>query len=272
MAPETDLTERQRREREYHREFAAKHAALISEPPNTDVIFNQERRWWNAHWSMYDLILAAELSGKKVLIPGCGFGSDAMLLRTLGADVFGFDISREIIEIARLRAANYGMADIDFQVMVAEKLVYPDDTFDAVIFVNILHHVEIAIAMAEVTRVLRPGGLIIGNELYTHSSLQRIRESIFVNGWLYPRMRRWIYGNDTPYITEDERKINESEFALVSARLTDARIAYFAFLEGRIFPGHMAWASRLDRRFLRLVRPIGPLLGSRVMFLGHARK
>jgi ubiquinone/menaquinone biosynthesis C-methylase UbiE len=268
---DTELTERQRRERAYHREFAAKHATVINEPVNTDVLTASRRRWWNAHWSMYDHILAAGLASKRVLVPGCGFGSDAMVLRKLGAEVAGFDISDEIIDIARLRAARFGMPEIDFQVMAAERLRYPAASFDAVIFVNILHHVDIAAALAEVRRVLKPGGLIIGNELYTHSSLQVVRESKLVNGWLYRRMRHWIYGTDTPYITEDEHKINETEFALVEDCFGGAEIDYFCFLEGRLFPNSMAWASRLDRRFMRLVKPLGPLLASRVVFSGRVR-
>jgi hypothetical protein len=66
------LTERQRHERDYHREYAAKHAHLVKQPVVKDVLRKEPRRPWNAFWSMYDRILAADISGKHVLLPGCG--------------------------------------------------------------------------------------------------------------------------------------------------------------------------------------------------------
>lgn len=267
-----DLTDRQRREQEFHRDFAARHAALVTEPVSMDVVEDTDRRWWNAYWSLYDRILSSGLAGKRVLIPGCGFGTDAIRIARLGAAVAAFDISPEIIEIARQRGRHHGLPDIEFGVMTAETLLYPDDHFDAVVFVDILHHVDIGRTMQEVRRVLKPGGLVIGNELYTHSRLQALRETGFVARQLYPRMRRWIYGTDTPYITADEHKINEAEFRLVSDSLTGSDIDYFGCFEGRLFPNRIAWASRLDRRFMRAAAPIAATLGSRVVFRGRIRK
>ncbi len=116
-----------------------------------------------------------------------------------------------LLEITRQRAARMAVTGINLKVMPAESLTYPDNFFDLVYFNDILHHVNIPAAVAETQRVLKPGGKMIANELYTHSILQKVRESRLVTSFFYPRMIRFIYGTDKPYITQDEHKINEHE-------------------------------------------------------------
>ena len=262
------LTGRQAREREYHRAFAERQAAIVDTPVAFDVTDDTARRPWNAYWSLYDLIIAAGLGGKRVLLPGCGFGADAIRLAHLGADVSAFDLSEESIDIARQRAARHGHDTIDFAVMPSENLTYADSCFDAVVFVDILHHVDIAATMQEIRRVLKPGGLVLGDELYTHSSLQKIRDSRLVAGPLYRVMRRWIYGEDVPYITEDEHKIDERELAIVSDAMQRWDADYFGIAEGRLFPSRLRWASRIDRSLIRIGGRLAPMLGGRVVFSG----
>lgn len=265
------LTARQQRELEYHREHAASYAEDALRPVADDVIVSAARRPWNAYWSLYDRLLAANLAGKAVLVLGCGFGDDAIRIARLGAKVSACDLSPESLAIARARADLAGV-EIDFAAMPAEAMTYPQDSFDAIVFVDILHHVDIAATMAEVARVLKPGAQVIGDELYTHTRLQRIRESGPVQRVLYPLMRRWIYGGETPYITEDEHKIDEHEFALVTARLSDVETDWFNIVEGRLYPSHLIWASRLERAVMRPFAPLAPLLAGRVVFSGRLVK
>lgn len=267
----TILTARQQRELDYHREYAAASAQDALRPVAEDVIASRERRPWNAYWSMYDRLLAFNLTGKAVLVLGCGFGDDAIRIARLGAQVSACDLSPESLAIAEARAQQAGVA-VAFGTMPAEALAYADDSFDAVVFVDILHHVDIALTMAEVARVLKPGALVVGDELYTHTRLQRIRESLPVRRFLYPLMRNWIYHGKTPYITADEHKIDEHEFALVTARLTDLETDWFNVVEGRLFPSRMVWASRIERAAMRPLASAAPYLAGRVVFSGRLAK
>ncbi len=127
------LTARQRSELEFHRAHADAHREEEHRPVALDILATGPRRPWNAYWSMYDRILAAEPAGKRVLVPGCGFGEDAIRLALLGAEVSAFDLSPESLEIARSRARHAGV-DIAFSAMPAEDMsAYADASFDLVI-------------------------------------------------------------------------------------------------------------------------------------------
>lgn len=262
------LTARQSRELDFHRSRASEHRALCTQRVALEVLSSSARRPWNAYWSLYDLILAADPRGKRVLVPGCGFGEDAIRLAALGAEVSAFDLSDESLEIAAARARLHGL-EIQFGTMGAEALAYPEGSFDAVVLVDILHHVDIPAAMSELRRVLKPGGLVLGDELYTHSALERFRQSRFISTVVYPRMVRLIYGTDHPYITADEHKIDEHEFATVTSGLTGLRVQHFNALVGRIVPDRYERIARLDRVALRSIGPLRRFLGGRIVFSGH---
>jgi ubiquinone/menaquinone biosynthesis C-methylase UbiE len=263
------LTDRQKREIDYHREYAASKAAQKLVPVNFDVIEGDKRRPQNAFWSAYDRLLALDLKGKRALVPGCGFGEDAIRLARLGASVEAFDISPDVVEVARRRCAEFGYEGVTFGVMPSEALTYPDNAFDLVLFIDILHHVDIPATMREVVRVLKPGGRIVGNELYTHSWMQRnLRESWLVEKALYPAMRRFIYGDDKPYITPDEHKIDETEFAEVEAACVSFEAQWFNGLVGRLVPDRLPVVAIVDRAMMKTLGPHGRFAAGRVVFEG----
>lgn len=271
--PAGALTERQRREIDYHRDYAAKQATERARPVNFDVIEPGPRRPANAFWSTYDLLLAHDWNAKRALAPGCGFGEDAARLARLGAEVYAFDISPEIVDIARARNAGFGYGVAEYRVAACEALPYPDDFFDLVFVVDILHHVDIPKSAAEFRRVLKPGGRIIGDELYTHSFAQRrIRESPIVDKALYPLMRKFIYGGKEPYITADEHKIDEREFAYVAGACDPFKAQWFNALVGRIAPDRYPALSAFDRAMMRALGPRGRYFAGRVVFEGVVAK
>lgn len=242
-------------------------------PVDFDVVEEAERRPHNAFWSLYDRILAHDLRGKRVLVPGCGFGEDAARLARLGAEVEAFDISPDVIAIARRRGETHGYRGVNFSVAPAESSGFADNSFDFALVIDILHHVDIEKTVAELVRVLKPGGRIIGNELYTHGALQkRVRESWLVDRALYPAMRRFIYGAGTPYITPDERKIDEKDFAMIERAFPSLEAEWFNLFIGRLLPDRFPIAAKLDRALMQAVGDNGRIFAGRVVFEGVVAK
>jgi 2-polyprenyl-6-hydroxyphenyl methylase/3-demethylubiquinone-9 3-methyltransferase len=99
--------------------------------------------------------------GKDVLDLGCagGFMAEAMAAR--GASVTGIDPAAQAIDAARSHARAAGLR-VGYDVGVGEALPYDAAGFDAVVCVDVLEHVtDLHKVLAEVTRVLRPGGLFL---------------------------------------------------------------------------------------------------------------
>lgn len=269
---ETQLTERQQREIEYHRDHAKEHESLLSKPFSWEILDRPSKRWWNAYWQMYDFLVRANLKGQKVLVVGCGFGEDALRLARLGADVYAFDLSSDSLTLARRLAAREGLS-IRFEEMPAESLKYENDSFDCILARDILHHVDIPRAASEIHRVARSESVFVINEVYTHSFLDRIRHSRPIEKRLYPAMQSFIYGPGKPYITEDERKLNEKDLAEVLKFVSKIDLEkHFYMLVNRIVPDKIDVLSKLDRFALMCARPLGRLLAARILLVGRIAK
>jgi ubiquinone/menaquinone biosynthesis C-methylase UbiE len=263
------LTDRQRSEIEYHISFAEQQAKNLS-PVDETLITSATRRWWNQGWSMWTELLALDLAGKKVLAIGCGSAADCVLLAKAGASVSGFDLSADMIRVGRIRAERAGV-ELDLQVMPSEQLSYADDQFDIVLAHDILHHVEIQVTMKEVARVSKPGARLVINEVYTHSGIDRLRHSWIVEKLLYRPMKRVVYGTDAPYITPDERKMNEGDMEKVREFIDVHSERYFDLAINRVLPPNAGFLNKVDTAVLNYSTWLGRRLAGRVLLVGSIR-
>ncbi len=100
-------------------------------------------------------------TGKEVLDLGCAGGFMAEAIYDRGARVSGIDPSSAAIAAARAHAALTDR-NIRYDVGAGETLNLPDNSFDVVVCVDVLEHVsDVQRVLAEVARVLRPGGLLL---------------------------------------------------------------------------------------------------------------
>jgi 2-polyprenyl-6-hydroxyphenyl methylase/3-demethylubiquinone-9 3-methyltransferase len=100
-------------------------------------------------------------NGLQVLDLGCAGGFMAEALDDRGATVTGIDPAADAIAAAGAHAKGTGR-NIRYDVGVGEALPYHDASFDAVVCVDVLEHVQdLSRVLAEVARTLRPGGLFL---------------------------------------------------------------------------------------------------------------
>jgi SAM-dependent methyltransferase len=103
------------------------------------------------------LELVAPAPGHRVLEIGFGGGGLLRMMRARGAEVAGVDVSEAMV--GRLRG-------FDVHVASAERLPFPDGSFDKAVSLNSLYFwPQPEAAFREIARVLRPAGrLVIGFE------------------------------------------------------------------------------------------------------------
>ena len=267
-----NLTDRQRRELEYHKGHAAS-LPRADRPVNFNIVTSPKRRWWNAYWSVWTFLRDISLQGKRVLVVGCGAGDDALYFAKLGATVSAFDLSAEMLALGVQRAKQCGLS-ISFEQMPAEKMAYEANTFDLIFARDILHHVDIPATMEEVVRVSKPGTIFIMDEIYSHSITDVIRHSWIVEKLLYPKMTGFIYKGSKPYITEDERKMSEQDVARVTTRLSHVHIRnFYNMAVTRMLPDTFTTVAKLKFRIaLMILGPLGRFGGGRIVLVGTLRK
>lgn len=106
--------------------------------------------------------------GERVLDLGCGFGRHAYGALRRGADVAACDTGRaELDEVRSMISAMRGAGEVPPGTSGtavgadARRLPFADDSFDRIIAAEILEHIgDDGAAVAELARVLRPGGVL----------------------------------------------------------------------------------------------------------------
>jgi ubiquinone/menaquinone biosynthesis C-methylase UbiE len=143
--------------RAYYDEFAARY---------------EERRDGRDPGGYHDLVDELEVGfverwgrGRDVLEVGCGTGLILRRIAAFAGTARGVDLSPGMLEQARARG-------LDVIEASATLLPFPDASFDVVCSFKVLAHVrEIGLALAEMARVTRPGGVVLA-ELYNPYSLR----------------------------------------------------------------------------------------------------
>ena len=174
-------------ERLQHRAWSEGHAA--------DEWFNRNRSMLTADTlpsRSVSLFASYIRAGQKVLEIGCSDGHQLEKLRRLtGCEGFGIDPSR-----AAIACGKSGYPDLNLAVGTADKLAFPDASFDVVIFGFCLYLVDRTLLMrsvAETDRVLRAGGILMISDfdpVMPHRRPFRHQEGLWSYKMQYPAL--WL--------------------------------------------------------------------------------
>jgi SAM-dependent methyltransferase len=138
----------------------------------------------------------------RILEVGCGTGGLLAAASRLGLEIEGVDIALRWLVVARRRLDDLGLS-CPLVAASAERLPYPDASFDAVVADSLLEHLDDPrAAVAEWARVLRPGGTLLAWSpnrfaLTVDPHVRLWGLGFFPRGWM-PAYVRWRRGGAWP--------------------------------------------------------------------------
>jgi SAM-dependent methyltransferase len=210
--------------------------------------FYERRRLYTA---VLHQLLSQPLAGLSALDYGCGLGEWGVLMATEGACVTLLDLSPVAIEIGLRRAAANGAAGRvrGFALDAADLHTFADSEFDLIYASAALHHtLKYPNALAELVRVLRPGGKLVLAETYGNNRALN---------WL--RRARWRLSRQ-PDEAGEEIILGEKELDLLRAHLrrVDVTPMNFLAMAKRLFRGR--FESPLAQRTIRFLESADDVL------------
>lgn len=118
-------------------------------------------------------IIAAMPKETSFLDLGCGLGSQSLIAAKAGMKVSAIDISPESVAETRALLKREGFKDFYAEVMDAEYLDFPDNSFDLIVCSGVLHHMDVNAVFPQMARVLKPGGRVVALEALGYNPLIR---------------------------------------------------------------------------------------------------
>jgi SAM-dependent methyltransferase len=180
--------------------------------------------------------------GARFLDAGCGVGYHSLAIARRGYHCTGIDISEKILQTARHHLSQSGLADqLSFRCEALEHLSFDDGTFDVVHCRGVLMHIpQWENALAELCRVLKPGGGIVLMEA-NQSSV----EGLLVRGLRYIRKPHSRL-EATPGGLEFWSEMDGNPFVV--------RMANIACVADRLRASHVQVVKRLATEFWDIYR------------------
>jgi demethylmenaquinone methyltransferase/2-methoxy-6-polyprenyl-1,4-benzoquinol methylase len=208
---------------------------------NTLLSFNRDK-----YWRRFAVARTGLAGGGRALDVCCGTGLLSVeLARTAGpqGSVVGVDFCRAMLDVAAANiAAVSGGAPIELLEANAMALPFADDSFDCATIGFALRNVpDIAAVLAEMRRVVKPGGAVVSLELAKPGvpGFKQLYYLYFER--ILPLLGKAGSGTDGPYswLPESLRRYPHQAQILETFRSVGLREAYYRELTGGIVAVHV---------------------------------
>lgn len=191
-------------------------AEVDTETINTETVTRTYARWAPVYDIVFGTVFerarqaaiaATNRVGGRILDVGVGTGI-CLPHYAPTTRVVGIDLSEPMLRKAHKRVAAQGLRHVEcLEVMDAERLIFPEESFDVVVaqyVVNTVPHPEVA--LDEFARVLKPGGeIVLINRVGAEQGPRRTLEHLFMPvtqklGWRsdfpWARFAHWVERSD----------------------------------------------------------------------------
>ncbi|MDP3710318.1 MAG: class I SAM-dependent methyltransferase [bacterium] len=174
----------------------------------------EDTYWYSAGMRKHMSRFCGRYVRGKILEIGCGTGGNIPLLKQYG-QYYGVDINMDAVELARGR--DYSLTITQGNVA---SLPYPDQFFDTVYCTDVLYHQWVnspAVALQEIKRVLKSGGLFV------------VREAAY--NWLRSRHDDAVMTGRRFTKQSLVRQLEKADFFVLEERYLNSFILPFAIAE-----------------------------------------
>lgn len=184
-------------------------------------------------------------SGEKVLDVGAGTADLSILAASKVGDkglVIATDLNEPMLQIGKKKLENRKLAQVLCGLVNAEKLPFPDQSFDALLTGFCLRNVShLDTALQEIYRVLKPGGRMacLDFSTPTHALLRTSYD--FYSFTLLPKIGQWVSKDQTgiyKYLPESIRKFPDQKTLQQKIEKAGFRMASYKNLSGGIVAIH----------------------------------
>ena len=160
---------------------------LVLEGLERTVVFNRLRAGMGLRWELPRLLQGVDISpGSRCLEigTGMGWGTLGLIQRYRGITAIATDYDHAVLPVARAYIQQHApIAHVAFCRANAKSFPFPDNTFDVVLALYVLHHVAgYSAALRDIRRVMKPDGRFLFVDVVRPAILPRLHTLVPPDG------------------------------------------------------------------------------------------